>query len=121
MTARMSNTVNTVAATNTLTNRGTIQMPACTQIREQTTTTLMQSSTVVQSEAITMRMKMMRMWGTGQTVEVRLAVRSLEPAVLALTGAACVQTEGTYFNIYTDAIHMYYRSAFLMCHLPIKT
>lgn len=105
MTARTSNTVNTVAATNTLINRGTIQMPACTQIKGKTTT-LMQSSTVDQSKAITMRTKMMRMWATGQTVEVRLAVWSLEQAVLALTGAACVQTEGTYFKIYMDAIHM---------------
>lgn len=98
MTVRMSSTVNTVAATSTLIDRGTSQMPACTQIKG-TTTPLMQSSTVDQSEAIMTRMKTTRMWATGQRGVVRLAAGSLEQAALALTGAVCVQTEGTYLNI----------------------
>lgn len=105
MTVRMSNTVNTVAATSTQIVLETIQMPACTQIRG-TMTTLMQSSIVDQSKAIKMRMKMTRMLATGQTVEARLAAGSLEGVVHALTGAACVQTEGTCFKTYMDVIHV---------------
>lgn len=103
MTVRMSNTVNTVAAFSTLIDQGTSQMSACTQIRG-TMTTLMQSSTVDQREAIKMRMKMMRMWATGQMGEAQLAVGSLEQAALALTGVVCVQTEGTYLKMYKDVV-----------------
>lgn len=105
MTVRMSNTVNTVAAISTLIDRGTSQMPACTQIRG-TMTTLMQSSTADQSEAIKTMMKMTRMRATGQMGEAQLAVGSLEQAVLALTGAVCVQTEGTYLKMYKDVIYV---------------
>lgn len=105
MTVRMSNTVNIVAATSTLIDQGTSQMPACTQIRG-TMTTLMQSSTVDQSEAIKTRMRMMTMWATGQMEEAQLVVESLEQAVLVLTGAVCVQTEGTYLKIYKEVIYV---------------
>lgn len=115
-TVRTSNTVNTAAATSTQIVLETIQMPACTQIRG-TTTTLMQSSIVDQSRAIKTRTKMTRIWATGQTGEARLAAGSLERVVLALTGAACVRTEGTCFKIYMDVIHI--RASFIY-HLPIK-
>lgn len=105
MTVRMSNTVNTVAAISTLIDRGTSQMPACTQIRG-TMTTLMQSSTADQSEAIKTMMKMTRMRATGQMGEAQLAVGSLEQAVLTLTGAVCVQTEGTHLKMYKDVIYV---------------
>lgn len=105
MTVRMSNTVNTVAAISTLIGRGTSQMPACARIRG-TMTTLMQSNTVDQSEAIKTRMKMTRMRATGQMGEARLAVGSLEQAALAPTGAVCVQTEGASLKMYKDVIHV---------------
>lgn len=63
---------------------------------------------------------MTRMRATGQTVEARLAAGSLEWAVLALTGAACVRTEGTCFKIYMDVIPVSYISASFICHLPIN-
>lgn len=105
MTVRMSNTVNTVAVISTLIDRGTSQMPACTRIRG-TMTTLMQSSTVDQSEAIKTRMKMTRMPATGQMGEAQPVVGSLEQAVLAPTGAVCVQTEGAYLKMYKCVIYV---------------
>lgn len=102
MIVRMSSTV---AAISTLIDQGTSQMPACTQIRG-TMTTLMQSSTVDRIEAIMTRMKMTRMGATGQMGEAQLAVGSLEQPVLALTGAVCVQTEGTYLKMCKDAIYV---------------
>lgn len=71
-TVKMSNTVNTVAATISLSSQGTNQMPACTLIRGRTIT-LMQSSTAAQSVAIGMMKKMRRMKATGQMLEVQLA------------------------------------------------
>lgn len=119
MTVRTSNTVNTVAATSTQIVLETIQMPACTQIRG-TMTTRMQNSTVDQSKAIKMRTKTTRMFATAQMVEAQLAAGSLERVVLALTGAACVPTEGTSFKVYMDVIHVQYISASFICHPPIK-
>lgn len=104
-TARMSNTVNAVAAISTPTGRGTSRTPACTRIRG-TTTTLMQSNTVDRSEAIKTRMKTTRMRATAQMGGAQLAVGSPEQAALAPTGAVCVQTEGAHLKMYKDVIHV---------------
>lgn len=93
-TVRMSNTVNTVAATTTQSDQGTSRTSACTPTRV-TTTTLMQSSTVAQSTAIKMRMKTRRKGATGQMEEAQQAAVSPEQGALTLTGAVSVQTEGT--------------------------